>query len=292
MIKIELMKNNEVELVSSFISEINSIEESHIGYCGIDPLEIAHSLREDITDIAYNNSFLTVYEEEGKLIGVLGFDADLESKSAEIWGPFIKENKWDVVSSLWKKMIALLPKEIESISMFPNKKNRKVLQLAKDHAFNRHSDQTILEFNRGRIKELKEITILEIEEKYYGEMKDLHDQSFPKTYYSGQDIISRINEDRKVFIVVNNDKLSGYIYVEAEPAYGEASIEFFAVKESERGKGIGSKLLTVALKWLFTFESMESITLCVNSSNQNAINLYKKVGFQQAHELCFFNKNL
>ncbi len=77
-----------------------------------------------------------------------------------------------------------------------------------------------------------------------------------------------------------------------DPQHGEASIEFFAVKESERGKGVGGKLLTVALKWFTTIKSIGSITLCVNSSNQNAINLYKKVGFQLKHELCFFTKKL
>lgn len=291
MAEIELMKYNEVNIVADFISEINKIEESNIGYCGKDSLEIAHALREDISDIPYNNSFLTVYEE-GELIGVLGFDADLENNSAEIWGPFVKKNKWDVVNTLWNKMIGLLPDEINSISMFPNKQNKQVLQLAKDLSFNRHSDQTILKFNRNRITELDAVSILELKEEYFTEMKQLHDKYFPNTYYSGQQIINRLNEERKVFIIVDNSQLCGYIYVEAEPAYGEASIEFFAVKESERGKGIGSKLLTIALKWLFTIESIKSITLCVNSSNQNAISLYKKVGFQHIHELCFFTRNV
>lgn len=291
MTKIELMKDSEVDIVASFISELNSIEQSHIGYCGKDRLEIANSISEDITDIAYNNSFLTVHDE-GELIGVLGFDADLESNSAEVWGPFIKEDKWNIVNSLWKRMIELLPDEINSISMFPNKENKQVLQLAKELSFNKHSDQTILKYSRSRINELEEIPMLELEERFYTEMKQLHDQSFPNTYYSGQQIINRLNDDRKVFVIENDGQLSGYIYVEAEPDYGEASIEFFAVHESERGKGIGQKLLTVALKWLFTIESIESINLCVNSSNQTAINLYKKVGFQQTHELCFFTKNL
>jgi ribosomal protein S18 acetylase RimI-like enzyme len=291
MTEIVLMKNEEVDSVAKFISEINSIEKSHIGYCGQDCLEIAHSLREDITDIPYNKSFLTVYDE-GELIGVLGFDADLENNSAEVWGPFVKEDKWDTVISLWKKMIELLPDDINSISMFPNKENKKVVQLAKDLSFNRQSDQTILNFLRNSVKELEEICIIELTEDYCLEMVQLHDNSFPNTYYNGQQIINRLNEYRKVFIIVNNGQLCGYIYVETEPAYGEASIEFFAVKESERGKGIGGKLLTVALKWLFNIESIGSITLCVNSSNQNAINLYKKVGFQQKHELCFFTKNL
>ncbi|MED3553675.1 GNAT family N-acetyltransferase [Cytobacillus praedii] len=288
---IELMKNNDVDTVAKFISEMNKIGESHIGYCGNDRFEIAHSLREDLSDITYNNSFITVYEED-ELIGVLGFDADLESNSAEIWGPFIKENKWDVVNHLWNRMVELLHDDINSIRMFPNKLNKKVLQLAEELSFTKHSDQTILNFNKNSISELDEIFILELMEEYFIEMKNLHNQSFPNSYYSGQQIINRLNEDRKVFIIVNDGQLDGYIYAEAEPAYGEASIEFFAVKESKRGKGIGSKLLTAALNWIFTIESIKSITLCVNSSNQNAINLYKKVGFEQIHELCFYTKNI
>ncbi|MBE4909876.1 GNAT family N-acetyltransferase [Bacillus luteolus] len=290
MIKISTIKNEEVVSVAKFISQINRIEESHIGYCGKDYLEVAHSLSEDVTDIPYNNSFLTVYDDE-ELIGVLGFDADLESNSAEVWGPFVKEDKWDIVTSLWEKMIELIPDEINSISMFPNKENRKVLQLANDLSFNRHSDQTILNFNRERTKELEEVSIIELTEDYYLELVQLHDNSFPNTYYSGQQIVNRLNDYRKVFIIVNDGQLCGYIYVEAEPSYGEASIEFFTVRESERGKGIGRILLTVALKWLFTIDSINSITLCVNSDNQNAINLYKKVGFQLIHELCFFTKS-
>lgn len=291
MVKIELMQDSEVEIVAKFISDINRIEESHIGYCGQNYIEIAHSLREDITDISYNNSFLTMYDE-GELIGVLGFDADLESNSAEIWGPFIKENKWDVSINLWNRMMELLPDEINSISMFPNIQNQRVIQLAKDLSFQKHSDQTILSFERNRINELQEVSAIEIKEEYVTDMMHLHDKAFPNTYYSGQQIINRLNEDRKVFITEKSGQLCGYIYVEAEPDFGEGSIEFFAVNENERGKGIGSTLLTIALKWLFTFDSINSITLCVNSSNQNAINLYKKVGFQQMHELCFFTKDL
>lgn len=291
MAEIALIKNKEIDTVAKFISEINRIDSAHIGYCGQDYLEIAHSLREDITDVPYHKSFLTVYDE-GELIGVLGFDADLENNSAEVWGPFIKEHKWDNVIRLWEKMIELLPDEINSISIFPNKENNKVLQLAADLSFKKHSDQTILNITRNNVKELEENCILELTEEYYLEMVQLHDNSFPNTYYNGQQIINRLNENRKVFIIVNNGQLCGYIYVEAEPVYGEASIEFFAVKESERGKGLGGKLLTVGLKWLFTIESIGSITLCVNSSNQNAINLYKKVGFQQKHELCYFTKKI
>ncbi len=88
------------------------------------------------------------------------------------------------------------------------------------------------------------------------------------------------------------DELAGYIYVEAEPEFGEGNIEFFAVNELQRSKGIGKKLLIMGLKWLFLFDSISSIKLCVNLKNEKAINLYKKVGFKQKHQLSYFSKRI
>ncbi|MGV3465591.1 MAG: GNAT family N-acetyltransferase, partial [Heyndrickxia sp.] len=83
-----------------------------------------------------------------------------------------------------------------------------------------------------------------------------------------------------------------YIYVEANPEFGEANIEFFAVKEEFRGKGLGRRLLNIALQWLFSYENIHEVTLCVNSVNEKAIRLYQKAGFEHVHDLCFFSKKM
>ncbi len=93
-------------------------------------------------------------------------------------------------------------------------------------------------------------------------------------------------------MITEGPELLGYIYVEAEPEFGEANIEFFGVDQAKRGQGIGKQLLSGALKWLFSFESITSITLCVSAENRNAIELYKKVGFQLEHELYYFTKDI
>ena len=46
MVQIRAMNIADVENVSSFILELNNIEESHIGYCGKYLEEIAHSLKD------------------------------------------------------------------------------------------------------------------------------------------------------------------------------------------------------------------------------------------------------
>jgi len=287
MIDYNLAKKEDIKQIASFIAELNSKEESHIGYCGTDKEEIENSLIEDITDIPFQESFIVAKEDE-KLIGVLGFDSDIESNSAEIWGPFIIENKWDIAVKLWERMIDILPKEINILRLFVNKKNKNCIRFAANLKFNKISEETILVFERKDITDLQDITMIELSSDYYEDMKSLHDKIFPNTYYSGSQIIDRINDYRKVFIDVKNNRLSGYIYAEVSPEFGEGSIEFFAVDESVRGKGIGSKLLTMALRWIFSFESIDNITLCVNSGNEKALNLYKKVGFKEKHQLCYF----
>lgn len=286
-----MLDQEDIRKISSFISHLNNSEESHIGYLGNDTKEIENYILEDVSDVKYPDSFVGAYEGN-QLIGVLGFDADLEGGNAEILGPFIYANKWNIVLDMWKKLIDLLPVEINSLEMFPNVKNVSVCELAENLNFKKYSDETILIFQRHNSRELIDPFLEELTPKHYLEMKQLHDNAFPGAYYSGQQIIQRLNDHRKVFVITRKNIVVGYIYVEAAPDFGEASIEFFAVESSERGKGTGRQLLTGALKWIFSFENIDSITLCVNSANHSAINLYSKVGFQHLHDLRAYTKKI
>ncbi|MBS4537716.1 GNAT family N-acetyltransferase [Clostridium sp. D2Q-11] len=291
MIEFKLANKEDINQISDFIAEINKVEESNIGFCGIDNNEIFHSLIEDITDIPFYKSFIIAYQNE-KIIGVLGFDTDFSSNNVEVWGPFIKESKWNIVYDMWGKMIERLADEIELISMFINKKNKRCLSLVENLNFNKKSEEIIFNFERRNISKLLGIPNIELSPIYYQDMESLHDKVFPKTYYTGKEIIERLNNYRKVFINTENNDLAGYIYTEVNPRFGEGSIEFFAVEETQRGKGIGNKLLSMALKWLFTFEGVNDITLCVNSENKKAVELYKRIGFKQTNQLCYFTKSI
>ncbi|WP_425447235.1 GNAT family N-acetyltransferase [Dethiothermospora halolimnae] len=291
MINYRQATKKDIKIVADFIGELNKKEENHIGYCGDNSDEILNSLKEDITDITFDKSFIIATDKK-ELIGVLGFDADIENGNSEIWGPFIKQSKWHIANEMWDKMTELLPKGIETISMFINIKNNNCLDLAKKLKFNKVSESKILEFNRSYLDNLDKEIINELTSKHYEDMKALHDRVFPNTYYSGKQIIDRINENRKLFAYIEDEKLMGYVYVEAEPDFGEGSIEFFAVDESERGKGIGYKLLNMALKWLYSFNFMEQIVLSVGVDNKKAISLYKKVGFKEKYQLCYLTKEI
>ncbi|MDU5080797.1 GNAT family N-acetyltransferase [uncultured Tissierella sp.] len=289
MVKFTLAKEEDINKISNFIAKLNRKEESHIAYCGDDSEEIENSLKEDITDIQFDKSFV-IATEENEIVGVLGFDADMERNNAEIWGPFIEKGKWSIATDMWDKMLQLIPKGIVTTSMFVNNKNYNCLGLADILGFSKNSEEIILEFKKSDLNNLDEVCLIELAVEDFEAMKELHDKTFPNTYYSGEEIISRLNNHRKVFVCKEAKELTGYIYVEAEPEFGEGNIEFFAVNESQRGKGIGCYLLTMALRWLFSFNSIDSISLCVNSKNEKAINLYKMAGFKEKHQLSYFIK--
>ncbi len=283
-----MMKQDELEVVANFLARINSIAESHIGFCGTDNKEIAEYI---VEEIPFTECFFTAYVDS-ELVGVIGYDPDYDSGDAEIWGPFIERGNEHIKKELWNAMTEHMPKEIHTFHLFPNKQNKLVCELADNQMFERKNDQAILVFHRDNSQLVQNASIDELSQVYFAEMEALHDSTFPNTYYSGKQILERLDEHNKVFIITDDKKLCGYIYVEAEPEHGEASIEFFGVAEGMRGRGIGRELLASALKWLFLFDTIESISLCVDSSNARAIHLYEKVGFVLQHDMHYFMKRI
>ncbi|MBM7613762.1 GNAT family N-acetyltransferase [Alkaliphilus hydrothermalis] len=281
--------SEEINKISEFIAVLNSQVENHIGYCGDVTEEIAYSIKEDLTDLAFEDSFV-IAVENGVIVGVVGIDVDIENTNVEMWGPFTLESKWDIVENLWTKILERIPPEIETISMFLNKKNIRCIDFAISKGFKKNSELNILKYHKKDVIKQQVTSIEELTPKYQNDMKILHDRVFPNTYYNGQQIVDRISPHKKVFIYVEEGQFIGYIHVEAMPEFGEGSIEFFAVEEENRGKGIGFKLITMAVQWLFSFESIEEIILCVNSREEKAINLYEKIGFNKKHELIYYTR--
>ncbi len=290
IMEIKRMDRNEVEDVARFISIMNKNAECHIGYCGTDKEEIQNVLTNEL-DIPYWESFLTAYKND-ELIGVIGLDTDIENHSAEMWGPFITEKNWSISTDIWQRMLEHIPAAIEEIYMFPNKRNLNSIHFAEVQGFEMKNQQTILEIKKHKRNFYERETLIELPNEFRSDFIHLHQRAFPRSYYNGQQILDRLNNDRKVFITLEHNVFAGYIYVEANPEFSEASIEFFAVKEEFRRKGIGGRLLNIALQWLFSYENIQEIGLCVNSINEGAILLYQKAGFEHVHDLCFFSKNL
>lgn len=291
MLKIRNIKIGELEKVSEFIAYMNSDKKHHIGYCGVLKEEILKSLQEEYTKEALEKCFVAAYEYD-KIVGILGVDIDEESKFGELWGPFVRDgfNKSEVFSMLWDKLTKSISNMCEEFGVFCNAKNIKCIKFAERYNFQRNGEFIIMELNSKEFQRALEFKLFEITSEYYNQFEMLHNRIFPKAYYNGKTILSRINEHRKVFIIKENNELLGQIYVEVEPEFGESNIEFIAVREDKQGKGLGSKLINIAINWIFSFEKIESITLCVNKENKKALKLYRKCGFKEKNNMIFLKK--
>ncbi|HLU24049.1 MAG TPA: GNAT family N-acetyltransferase [Bacillaceae bacterium] len=284
-------KQSETE-IARFIARVNKLKNHHIGYCGTDEEEILHYLKEEMTDIPFQDCFLLAYEDDS-LIGVIGFEADLDNHHGEIWGPFITHDDWQgIAKNMWNDLIKMIPSEMDSVSLFVNKLNVNVNEFSRalSCAFNEKTDSHTILLYQKEVNGVPEKVpfITEITETEYSTMIKIHDIAFPKGYYDGEKIVQRMNDDDRVFVYKENDTVIGYIYVESQPLFGEGSIEFFAVNEGWRGRGIGKKLLQHALHWLLSKDFIEELRLTVNSENAQAIHLYQAVGFTVENELNFY----
>lgn len=274
-----------LNLLAEFIARLNNIDEHHVGYCGEKQEEILDSLTNDFSDISIEESLSVIYKDE-KIIAALGADVSIEDKTAELWGPFINdEDPKELSLAMWEDLLTKLSDKVHTFNGFYNSKNIHADKFMKMLGGVKKDSHLILKVeNKDLIHEV-DLEIKELSKERYDNFIKLHEDAFPETYYSGQEIIDKIDNHNKVFVIENGNILSGYVYVEGKPKFNEGNIEFIAVSPTDRKKGIGTRLIKRSLAFLFNSLKIEEITICVDFGNSKAINLYKSAGFKEIHFL-------
>jgi ribosomal protein S18 acetylase RimI-like enzyme len=308
--------------LARFVAELNRDKAHQIGYLDADPAQIAAALEE--LQPPPHESWV-VAREQGRVVGALGFEADSELGRAWIYGPFalpphppapsplvgereipaplppgVREggggwggDPWATTADqLWGALRALLPDGLREHEIFCNIHNTNCIAFAERHAFPLHGDALIFRFGRESLASLPATEAQELSGEHSAAFQALHDQVFPRTYFSGRQILERINQHRKLLTIVESGVLLGYAYVEVVPEFGEGNLEFIGVSEQARGKGVGGRLMAAALSWMFAFPSLNEIFLTTDTTNTAAIALYRKVGFQLLHTMRAFRKTL
>ncbi|WP_436376404.1 GNAT family N-acetyltransferase [Cytobacillus sp. BC1816] len=270
---------------SEFIARLNSLPQCHIGYLGTSQDDILHSLEEMNSDA---ESAAFIVWEDGAIAGFLGVDADLNKGTAELWGPFVQEN--EIMRLLWEKALHYFEGNLHSYFLFADTANHTAAEFASRNGFKLQSAHTFMELKGYPSIDLIDVSLLP--PRCHSEFIHLHDTVFPHTYYSGKEIIGRVNDDHKVYASGDADGLNGYLYAEYNREEKEGSIEFIGVNSSKRNKGIGRKLLDMAVHDLFVNAGAASIKLCVGTTNEKALFLYKKAGFKVERALSFYKLNI
>lgn len=277
--------------LATYLQKMNAKMENRVGYCGSTESEIYDTLVNDFSDLELEQSFAVAYQND-VIVGAIGLDIDKDDLSAEVWGPFISDPTMNpnLVNDLWEKVLEFTQVQFENFQFF----------LSKENSYGRE-----FVFKQGGIERgLHSILIAKKSEERYvdgsgikpysptdlQEFTELHNREFPNTYYNAKQIINRLSDTYKLYIGRSSDgKMQGYVYVEAQPAHQDGSIEYIAVLDDFRKQGIGTKLLAFALNELFQHDTIEEISLSVESENKQALNLYQAAGFEVMHELIHYN---
>lgn len=281
--KVTIESPRSIRGLAVFLAEMNNKPTHHIGYCGEQTEEIVNTLENDFSDLEWSQSFKVAYEED-RIVGALGFDIDLEERSAEVWGPFVLVD--DLAEPLWKSLYKTVADQVDHFHFFYSGENELVKRFIATKGGIEKGKHVVLVAQKGVQASCVTGEIVSYEASCWEAFKTLHEEAFPKTYYDAETICSRLNEQNELLVLKADDqRIKGYVYIEADPAHGEGSIEYIDVSDAFRKQGIGTRLLQEALLRLFAFEEIDGIKLCVNASNTVAIGLYKAAGFDVKNDL-------
>ena len=283
------MQPQQLDEVAAFVARLQADPAHHIGYFGEHEDDIAQYIRE--LEPAGTDGFLLAYEDE-KLAGLLGMEADPEIKRAWLHGPMIDHADWNIIADqLYREACQhVIPTYVSIHELFGNIGNHYLRMFAERQGFTPLPDTAaVLRFKRHKLAALPVTEAPELEPRYYEAFLQLHETTFPNTYYLGKQVIARLNAHNKVFIVADGDALQGYIYARIDTG-GDGYIDFLGVEESARRQGIGRRLITAATHWLLSFPSVRQVALTVNGRNAAAIALYKQLGYEHLYTLQAYRK--
>ena len=278
MIDILPCKDRFDELVQ-FAARLNSDGEHHIGFFGEGEADVRASLAECLIPPA--EGFVMAYEGED-LVGVFGVDADPEINRAWLFGPLVDDADWhDIADKLYAKVLPRIPVSIRDYDLFCDVQNTRMEAFAVRHGFPLNSENAVLTLAREKYNPgaSRKTQVIVYQEDFFAPFEQLHKTLFPKAYFTGQQMVEKIDENHQLFLAVEETQLLGYHFCKIEPESGSGYVDFIGTAASARGRGIGADLLAAGVDWMLSAPTTQKINLTVNADNAPARHLYEKFGF-------------
>jgi ribosomal protein S18 acetylase RimI-like enzyme len=270
--------NDDFDRVVDFVARLNPAGEHHIGYFGVHPADIAHTLAE--LDPPLTEGFLLA-ENSGVLIGVLGAEIDAEISRAWLYGPLIEHPDWHALAdSLYEAVQVIISKTIQEHELFCDARNFHCQQFAAHHGFETRSENKIFVLPRAHLAAIPPASAANWDSRFMDQFQALHSIVFPNTYYTARQIIDLQNVHTRLLIAAQGNDLQGYVFGKVDLDACEGYIDFIGVDARWRGKGIGRMLLAAAVHWMFSFPAVQHVDLVVASANTAAVRLYESFGFE------------
>jgi ribosomal protein S18 acetylase RimI-like enzyme len=269
-------KSAETQIIARLIAAVNSDPAHHCLHCDQEEEGVLEEIK--MLEIPMEESFVVARDGE-RIVGVLGADLTLERDRAWLWGPFVAGADWvETAEALLTHLTTKTHPQLKQLNQFLNAANEQGLLFFLEQGFEEIKTSHV--YQALPPVDAVEEPNSEIAPPQWRSFIDLHEKTFPTTYFSGREIIERLGKQNKVFVEADEENVLGYVYANVEPT--EGFIHFLAVQQKARGQGIGKRLLTTAVSWLFNNQKAPQIGLVVDDEN-NARQLYERCGFELLH---------
>lgn len=279
---IRKFEDSDFKNVVNFIYSNNKHSKSKIGYAGIVKDEIEETLKQDFSDLALHESiFLQTENEEIKVLFAL--DVDKESQNVEVWGPYYNDKtSIEDIDKVWQYILHSNFKGYKFL-FFINKENEMginfVDQYLKSDRQGEHVDLVYkLDDKIDMYENTKTVKV--VEKEYSENIISIHNTLFKDSYYNGEKLFSNLKkEEVKIYILEHDDFGDiGYLYCEKSDEDQEIYIDYIGIDLKYQGKYYSKELLYHLLKSVDR-NKYKYIRTCVNSDNNKALNMFKKLNY-------------
>ncbi len=225
---------------------------------------------------------------DGELVAAVA----LPAPPASLWGPAVSPVLAGPVlvgGALLTRLSAGAPGFPSRLDAFPDEENATLRRTLRDFGF-REGQQTHVFVAPRPTSVVAGPFGEELRERHAAAFARLHEETFPTSPEEGTDADTLLADaaegHRRIFIVPDASglRLLGYVCTRVGEAPREGFIEFLAVRDAARGRGVGGQLLRTAQRCFFEELDLPQAALCVSerrAARGGARRLYEREGFKR-----------
>ncbi len=273
---------DDLRALAGFVARLNAVAASQSLHCAADtPAAMRAALREEGTfPNGWERAF--VVAEAGEIVAAAGCQLDAERTRGWLWGPWVEGGfSWQSIApALLDALLAGLPRSVRRVEAFLHAENRAGLRFLQSRGGSLGTLTHLYVASRTAWASAPE-PLPPLRPAHEVGFARLHADSFPAAGSTPADeLLASRDDEHIIFAAVDGLRVLGYICASVNHAPHEGFIEYLAVRPAARGRGLGTRLVQTALRWIFEEHRLPQAALCVSEWRGNARRLYEAAGFR------------
>lgn len=274
----------QIDEIVDFAFRLNNEIQNSSTFCP----KLKKSIQEEFLQSIANKSIFALWQNNN-VIAVINYYLD-ESRNNADCNLLIDAQVVDynfAANNLLRK-IRMLNQDDTSYKFFFPKENQNCTLFLKSIQARRGVNEYQLMLNRDMFLNIEpRFYAFDLPIQYFPDFLELYDEIFPNSYVSAEEILKGLGTRHFVFSIIEQECLIA-ISVLRLNENSTATAELIGVRHNHRGKGFGKSILSYLIRKAFNSMKVSKIDLIVDSDNQNAIELYLKLGFTLQQENCCY----